>query len=598
MLNPSVPVAAVLCAAGAACASPAVLDRVPTDAAMVFAAADVGELLTDIGEVNRLAGPYARTEINVAVSVLQALPGLDRNGSVALVFLTPDPVAQDDADADAPDDGMGYDDGYDDGMYERPSFPFDVALLLPVADFEAMSVGWKPAGRGLYTTEFEGESLYVRNLDGAYALFGADADLVASLDTASGKSGSLESRVGAVGARVADDAEFVIMGDPAMFREQVLEQFEEMKTQASFAAAFAGGVEVAGPLDVVGTGIDQAFADAKAFAFGFSITDNGLVMDMGFAFRDETTSAGMMAAAGDSAELLSRLPAQPAYMAWSLDLSHPVVRDLVGALHNAEMPVRPGDWTAAIDSATGLAEVIGVTQGGVTGGLLRRQVRYIETDSPQATLDALAASITNANGNATGPFRLTTTYKADAQSIAGAQVATYDILAQPDPDAPQGFGGGFMDPNAVMPMLFGGAGPKGFMARVDSGVVQTTARLTPLAESAIKAARDGDGLGESDDIATSAGLLPEGRFAEFYFRADHLANAMGPMAMMMGALPDFEPVESLAPIAGGLAGVEGGLHARLVIPTQLIPTVIGLIPPEPGAPAGIEDDDEPRGIRF
>jgi hypothetical protein len=55
-----------------------------------------------------------------------------------------------------------------------------------------------------------------------------------------------------------------------------------------------------------------------------------------------------------------------------------------------------------------------------------------------------------------------------------------------------------------------------------------------------------------------------------YIGADHLANTAGPMAMMFGLIPEFEPVDALPPLGMALTADGGGMLFRTVVPMQTI----------------------------
>ncbi|MEM9374335.1 MAG: hypothetical protein AAGA55_11905, partial [Planctomycetota bacterium] len=146
-----------------------------------------------------------------------------------------------------------------------------------------------------------------------------------------------------------------------------------------------------------------------------------------------------------------------------------------------------------------------------------------------------------------------------------------------------GMGGGMpgMDPSMVMGMVFGPAGgPAGYIGEVRDGVIQTLTQGPDLTRRALAAAASGEGLGTGERIARVAGALHADRAAEIYVGVDEILNTVGPMLMMFGAIPEFEPMEAMDPIALGMTFDDGGLVGRVHVPMDTFRTLLSLVPDE------------------
>ena len=102
-------------------------------------------------------------------------------------------------------------------------------------------------------------------------------------------------------------------------------------------------------------------------------------------------------------------------------------------------------------------------------------------------------------------------------------------------------------------------------------------------------------LKKNKGIAAAAAMLPENRVMEAYIGMDHILNTVGPMAMMFGAIPEFEPVDSLTPVAMGMTADNGAVLFRAVMPVETISKALEMIPADAmggGMGGGDDWDDE------
>jgi len=130
---------------------------------------------------------------------------------------------------------------------------------------------------------------------------------------------------------------------------------------------------------------------------------------------------------------------------------------------------------------------------------------------------------------------------------------------------------GAMNPAMIMQVLFGGNGPSGYIAQSgEHGLIATLGQNATMLAKAAKAANGENTMANVAAMKKTAAMLPDNRIMEMYIAADHLANTAGPMAMMFGVIPEFEPIESLPPLGMGLTADGGGMLFRTAIPMETI----------------------------
>lgn len=573
--------ALVLCAiAGQALAAPAALDLVPEDAAIVVTINNVGDLLSDIEAVNALAGPNADPGIGMMAAMVRGTPGLNTEGSAAVMI----PAPQIDPDS---------------GMLGEPDME-QMVVIVPVTNFDDFTQGAE-AHEGVAEFMLGGTPAFARQLDGGYALIGPAEDPVREFHAGSGRMNANLARIGASGKAIADSADVTLFANVEPFRQTMLEGMQQMKQQAAMMAAMAGGgQDVSGPMNALMEMVTGYVEDARVGIAGLSYADAGFTLDWGVQFNDGSDSAKMMDHRGDAATMISRLPKGDYYMAYAVDGRGPGFKSLMSHFKDmyASMPESAqapwqGAWSRQIESTTGLAGVIGASPAMMQTGLLANSTSYVRTTDTNAYVSATAQAVKDSDGQSYSGMNLASTYAADADTIAGVKVDSYGVKMSLDADA-QGGGMGMMgSPQQMIQMMFGPSlGPNGYIAKLDGGVVQTMSKNKVLAESAINAAKNADGLGTDDRVKSVAAHLPEGRSFEAYIAVDQVMNTAGPVAMMFGMLDKFEPVAGLEPVGMGATTIGGGGHARVFIPIDVVKKVMEMVPQDSGETEPAEEGDD------
>ena len=540
-------------ACGLAAAAPQALDHVPEDAAVVVGVRNVGDLLADMDRANILMGDRGSPELGFMTTMVRGMPGLNLEGSAAFVMSAPGGMP----DAD------------------------NMVIILPVTDFAAFTQGGDPAG-GVTAVNIGPGPAFAKPLGEGFAAIGQHDSVVREFKGEAGRLAAHARRLGASGRAIADTADITIVADVDPFRDQLLQGMQQMQQQAMMFAAMSGaGQEAGAPINAMVEMLRGYVRDAGAGVLGVTYDDAGFAFDMGVQFSEGTESAEAFDHTGDASTLLSRVPAGPFYAAFAMDTRGKAAARLFGQLGamqpagQGQMPGQPG-MAEILEHATGAAGVIGTSPAMMSAGMLSKYVTYTRTNDANAYAEVITGALAEADGQSTQGMNLTTTVQKNATTIAGVPVDAYGMKMSMGEDAG---GMGMMNPQMMLSMLFGPSqGPEGYIARLDSGVIQTMSKDSALTEKAIGAAKNANGLGTDAAIRRVASKLPAGRFFEGYLAVDQVYNAAGPILMMTGVVQNADAIPPMPPAAFGASSIGGGLHGRLFVPSEVIAKSLELAP--------------------
>jgi hypothetical protein len=217
-------------------------------------------------------------------------------------------------------------------------------------------------------------------------------------------------------------------------------------------------------------------------------------------------------------------------------------------------------------------QVVGASDN-IMGGLLNNTVYYADVENPEAYIDAMrdmTASMGDSPELKEAGMAVDASVDAEPTEING--VKAYGFRMNMDMSQMNGAGAmGAANPAMIMQMMFGGSGPSGYiMQSGEHGLAATMSHSPAMIAKVAKAAKGEDTMGAVAALKQTASMLPDNRVMEMYIGADHLANTAGPMAMMFGLIPEFEPIASLPPLGMGLTADGGGMLFRTVVPMQTI----------------------------
>jgi hypothetical protein len=530
---------------------PAAMDRVPDS---IAGAVFVHNLEKAVANMNKFAALFPQEEgeeadnpLAMAKKLLET-PGLNKSGSMAVALFN----------------GEG-EDGPPPGV-----------MLVPVSDYAAFATALGAAGTdGVQSVNIDGAENFIKNIDGFAAMSNQRA-LVEGFAGTPGHGPKHRTMLGPVGQRVCDSSDVMIIGNVANMQDILTQGVAQFRAQAEQALMMAGpqGAGATEGLKVVEVLIDGFKRDGSAGMVGISMTDRGLVIDIGSQFKPGSEVAGLFASKGNSTSLMGRIPNQPFYFAGALDLSSPGIRTM---MTNATKLMGDGGENEAsmmsamqnLDKMTGMSGVLGASPAAMMGGgVFVNTVLYMSSTDSKALLKASADQMTKLDGRKEGPVTTKVTYRGDAAEINGTKVDTWTMAMDLDPNDPMA-----MQVQMMTSMLFGQGGLSGMNAAVDGGLVTVYSQNTPLMTNALAAARNGQGLGQDALLRETQASLPADRTFEFYIGVKPLLDAFLGFAAMMGGAPEMKIPAQISPIA--LAGTtdSGGMTVRIFLPMDTMQTI-------------------------
>lgn len=530
-------------AATGAQALPPALDRVPADTPVVIGIQSLSGLLTDAKHwVGVLAPPEAGMGLAMAEQMLQ-MPGLNAEGSAAVALAFPD--------------------GYD-------AEPTPI-VVLPVSDFGALTEAMQGnAADGVTALNLNNETMYARDLGGGFIAMGPAIELVQHFDGAAGHAEANAARLGARGAKAADDADIFAVIDVQSMRPLLDEGLANMEQQIQFMGMMAGE-GIAAQMTAMADAAKAVVADGRTAFIGLGAGDDGMWLDFAGQFADGSDTGEIFKGAGNSAPMFAALPDMDFIFAAAYDTSNPGVRKLMTAATKMRQGMGGGLQTAEmIDLSDGGSMIIGTTPGLFAGGLFANTIQFTASKQPEKLLEAMKAATAGMDGKANEGVLFHTSWQDDAAEVAGHKLDAWSLTMEGDPNDPKGAQAGMALQQATM--LFGGqAGPSGFATTTDKGLYSSFAKNSKLMERALTGDGDGDGFASNASVKAVSSHLPEDCTGEAYLNIKGVLDMVTPMLGMMGVGADFTDMpQSMNPIGMGLTTGAGGMHARVFVPADVL----------------------------
>jgi hypothetical protein len=558
-----------LAALPALAGTPEVLGHVPADAQMVMVVPDLGELLDDINAINTLMGDQGEPMVMMVTSMIRGMPGINLGGSMAVV--------------------MSFEEGDEE--------PEGVALV-PVADFGALAQG-QTAENGVIELPMGGDVMYLRNAGDGYAVLGDNDDLVRDYDASGGHLKAHTATLGNSGGQIADGNDLFVYVNFEGFSEMIAQGMQELEDQGEMVEMMGGAEAVAG-YDAFVNIAQTVVNDGSSFAMGINFDQaSGVSFDVGLQFKDDSSSASFLQNKGNAGKYFNNVPAMDYFFASAFDLSGDGIQKLIGGYieliekFDTTGMMKGMNLGALSSGLKGGIEVMGASDN-VMGGLLSNTVYYMEVDNADGYIDAIQqmyAGINEGMGElADAGISIDATMDEEPTEING--VDAYGFNFAMDLSGLNDMAGGMGGPNPamIMGMIFGpDGGPSGYLAKAGDGIVTTMSKDAEFFSMVASAANGENTMAGNASIATTAAMLPKNRIMETYIGADHLVNTAGPMLMMFGVIPEFEPLDALPPIGMACTADGGGFLFRTVLPMNTIGSVMELIPEEAYGDGG---DDE------
>lgn len=554
---------------------PQALDRVPGDALIAVGIRSVDELVERVRALTRAVGVPGDPIGDGPLGTVLAMPGLNTAGSMGIAVL---PMPE----------------GTEPG----------VVLVMPVTDYAAMVAGAGGIVDGQIATLAMGpQTVYARDLGGGFAAVSPDRLVLTAFRGEGGQIDAHVRNLGPVGLRVASSAQAVVIANIPALAPEIEQGLEGMKDQMQMAMMLnpqAAAME--GQMALVERVADAVMRDARVGLLGLHLDERGGVsLDLAVQFRDGSEAAGLCSNRGQAAGLLARLPDIPFLFAFAFDTSSAGVKRM---MRYAESASREGEEAAAapgtsildpfgglgaqIDATDGYAMVVGKTPA-ILGGALSNSAGILMSRRPAEQLAAARTMLEKRNGEKAGPVTFVTEYTPGAGEAEGVRFDQWGVRMNVDPNDPMA-----MEAQQMMAMLAGPSGLSGYVGQAGQGVVYTMARNTPLMRQAIRAAREGDGLGAQDAIRAVAARLPDSRTFEGYVGVKPIIETvMEAMAAFGGGVDQIRLPEQVPPLGLALTTDSGGAQFRLHAPGdtvraigQVVRTLAGEEEPPPaGRPA-------------
>ena len=550
--------------------TPAALDHVPSDAQAVVVVSNFGEFLDDINTINTLMGENGEPMVMMMTSMVRGMPGINLGGSLAGVL-----------------------------NFEEDQEEPDVVMLIPVSDFDAFSDGHQ-FDDGVYAFETGDQTMYFRDAGGGYAVFGDSGEMVKGFDASAGNLKAHSSALGKSGGIVADHNDAFVYVNFDAFSDEIAAGLEEMEAQGEMVE-MQGGAQAAAGYDAMMDVARTVAHDGASFVMGINFDDEvGFAFDLGLQFKEGSTSASYLHNEGNSNKYLNNVPAMDYFLASAFDLSgsgiQKLTKEYIELIEEFDTTgaIKGMDLAGMLDGFNGGIEIMGASDN-VMGGLFNKTMYYMDVDNPDRFIGFIQGMYDGMNESmadlAEVGVKVDAKMDSEPTSINGVDAYGYSFaMDMSEMDGMNDMGG--PNPMMIMGMMFGGqGGPSGYIAKAGHGLISTLSKDADFFSMAAAAANGKNTLAGSASIATTAAMLPSNRIMETYIGADHLINTAGPMLMMFGVVPEFEPIDALPPIGMGITADGGGVLFRAAVPLQTIGAIMEMIPEE-AFEAGDDGDDD------
>lgn len=557
-------VLATALAAGLASAAradlPKVLDLIPGDSEVV---AGVKNLKDFDAKWKAMAGMFGADMGALGLAgELIALPGLNAEGSAAMAITGLQPPAEG-------------------GESARR-----MVMLLPVTDYKQFVTGLGTlSGEGIQQVEMKqelgGRTYFVKDLGGGYAAMAQSEAELSAFEGKPGNAAAHASVLGKVGKSISDSSSTIVFANIEKLRPMIEQGAAQFKQQAEMMAQMMGpqGDQLKGQMQMMQSAVEAFSRDATVGVLGLNFGEKGVSFDLGAQFKEGSPSANMFQSTGKSGEVIARVPTTPFYFAMAMDMSSKSMKDTfrqmvaATAQANAAADAVPAStmqlFAQQIDNMDSFGMVMGASPGGIAGGLLANTAYYAKASDPASLIGAYKKMSDDMNGKTLQGLTYKTTYAPAAAEVDGVKVDSWTMQMTVDPNNPAA-----MQMQQMQMMMFGmGGSPSGYIAQAGDALVMTMSQSTPLMSSALKAAKDGNGLGSDKLLQAAASELPEGRTFEGYVGVKSILDAVGGFMAMMGGGANFTTPAQLSPVAMGGTTSDGGLRLKTFVPSDVIKTV-------------------------
>lgn len=557
--------------------TPKAMTMVPSSADAVVVIPDLGELLNDMNVVNTMLGDMGAMEVTMMTSMVRGMPGLNLDGSAAVVVdVSPDAFEE-----------------------------MDAVVLVPVSSFKDVTQG-REAVNGMVELPMGGDSIYFRDLGDGYAAMSNDTDVLGAFAPASHTMDQAKAMLGTAGNRAANSNDVMVYINLDALRPMMNESVKEMEAQGEMIEMMAGP-QAAQSFDSFIGMYKTAIKDGHAAVSGISFdVQKGFTFDLGMQFKEGSESASKFNNDGNAGAYFDRVPAMDFFYAQAFDLGGEGIQSMLSGYMDMVKGMDAGNVMQGMDIAgmmknfQGGSMVMGTTNIMGMTGLVSNTVMYTEGDDAGGALKTMRDMYSSlADMDAQG-VSVQASFDDQPQDVNGIQAYAHSMSIDVDQAAMGGAAAfGAPDPSMIMQMIYGPArGPSGYAAEAGNGLVYTFSQNPELLKSAVEAADGKNTMMSNKGIAMASSMLPDNRVMEAYVGIDHILNSVGPMLMMFGVVPEFEPIEGLTPVAFGATADGGGMMVRTVMPLETMKTIMDMIPADAMGGGDDWDDDDDDSMEF
>jgi len=222
------------------------------------------------------------------------------------------------------------------------------------------------------------------------------------------------------------------------------------------------------------------------------------------------------------------------------------------------------------DNSSGLAQVMGISPGGLMGGgLFSNMTAVFTSNDANALVNAFGEQINDANDQVANGISMTTSFGDTAEAIGGVDAHRWSLQMLPDMGQP-----GAMQTQMMMQTLFGPSGLGGYIAATDDNTaIVTYSTKGSFVEKAINAAQNGGALATDQLLMIQADRLHDEPIMVAYIDGGAILNMTLPTLAMFGMAVNVDLPEHVTPLAMSLASQDGGVSYRTVVPTDFIDMV-------------------------
>jgi len=535
--------AAMAVLAAAADAAPAILDRIPATSGPILAVSSLKTLDQNSGQLMAAIEFPAADSISELLTVMGLADGLNMSGSAAAVW---------------PNDATAEDPGG-----ER------VLLLIPTTPdgrFLA-SLNAKPDG-DLLRFEYNGATYYARALEPTLLAVAADRAVVTDFALEKGRSAERLAAVGPRGRTIADEADILLLASGDGVRpvlDLAMTPIRQVVASASMVMGRpAGGAPEEMSRDFVARVVDQT----QAAIIGLRTGPLGARVDVAAAFKAGSELAALSEGRHDSPDLLAAMPRREYLLLAYTNLSHPVMRALIGEAiarpaDATEQPTDPLRVMQAMDA--GAVAMYAPAGALLTDGVLTSTVVTWQADQPAQAARAfrrmLETTVPAAANGADPAGKAGFSFTPAALTLADTSIDSWTVW--PDPKRP----------GASNPFLTGQTpGMRGYIATSGTRGFITTGHNQSLLTDAIRP-RAGQTLSDDLMLTQINEMLPSRAAIRWAINLKPLLQQTAPMIRMF-TRTELELPDELPPIAGALALEDGALHGGMYLPAPLLKVAV------------------------